>query len=94
MYVVTVTFEVAPAAASDFLAAVRRQAENSLSREPGCRRFDVCVDPAQPQRVFLYELYDDRAAFDAHLGSPHFEAFDAEVAPLTRGKRVETWELA
>ena len=45
-------------------------------------------------RVFLYEIYDDRAAFDAHLASPHFRAFDAEVGPWVQDKQVETGELA
>lgn len=93
MYVVTVLFEVAGEAATAFLERVRRQAADSLSREPACRRFDVCVDPAMPRRVFLYELYDDRAAFDAHLASGHFKAFDREVAAMVLAKRVETYAL-
>ncbi|MGI9463684.1 MAG: putative quinol monooxygenase, partial [Aestuariivirgaceae bacterium] len=58
-----------------------------------CRRFDVCTDPDRPERVFLYEIYDDRAAFDAHLASDHFKAFDAEVVPITLDKVVGTWLL-
>lgn len=93
MFVVTVTFEAAPAQAEAFLARVRRQAADSLTRETGCLRFDVCVDPGRPGRVFLYELYTGRAAFEAHLASGHFRAFDREVAPWLEGRTVETWEL-
>ncbi len=93
MYVVAVLFEVTPDAAGAFLARVRQQAADSLAREAACRRFDVCVDPQAPRRVFLYELYDDRAAFDAHLASDHFKAFDREVASLVVAKRVETFAL-
>jgi quinol monooxygenase YgiN len=38
---------------------------------PGCRQFDVCRDPLDPALFFLYELYDDEAAIQAHLDSPH-----------------------
>lgn len=93
MYVVTVTFTVAPEDAAAFVARVKRQAADSLSLEPACRRFDVCLDPETDGRVFLYEIYDDRAAFDAHLASAHFAAFDAEVGPSVRTKKVETWRL-
>ena len=93
MYVVTVTFDVDPAHLDDFMPAMRANAETSVAAEPGCRRFDVCQDAEQPTRVFLYELYDDRAAFDAHLASAHFKAFDGTVAEMLRGKAVETWRL-
>ena len=93
MFVVTVTFETPPDAAAASLARVRRQASDSLTRETGCLRFDVCTDPERPGRVFLYEIYAGRAACDAHLASAHFRAFDREVAPLLREKHVETWTL-
>lgn len=94
MFVVTVTFESYPEQAAAFLARTRIQASESLSNEEGCHRFDVCVDPAQPQRVFLYEIYTDAAAFKDHLATAHFKAFDAEAGAMLRSKAVETWELA
>ena len=93
MYVVTVVFEVDPQFAADFREAVLRQAANSIELEPGCSRFDVCFDPDRAERVFLYELYDDKAAFDLHLASDHFADFDRRVAPWTVTKTVETWVL-
>lgn len=93
MYVVAVLFEAAPGHEADLLARVRRQAADSLEKEAGCHRFDVAVDPAAPSRIFLYELYDDRAAFDLHLASAHFADFDAQVGPWTASKRVETFDL-
>jgi (4S)-4-hydroxy-5-phosphonooxypentane-2,3-dione isomerase len=41
--------------------------------------------------VFLYELYDDKAAFDAHLKTPHFLSFDARVRDWVERKAVGTW---
>ena len=93
MYLVTVVFEVRQENAQMFSARVQRQAEDSLT-EPGCQRFDVWQAPADPAKTFLYEIYDDRAAFDAHLASEHFKAFDAEVGPWVVQKTVETWTIA
>jgi quinol monooxygenase YgiN len=40
--------------------------------------------------VFLYERYGDRAAFEAHLASEHFLAFDAAVRGMIAAKSVRT----
>lgn len=93
MFVVTVTFEAWPDSAPAFLARVRRQAEDSLSQEEGCLRFDVCTDMKRPERIFLYEIYRDEAAFRDHLNSAHFHAFDADAGPMLSTKAVETWSL-
>jgi autoinducer 2-degrading protein len=90
MFAVTVDFEVAPGRMPDFLRLVRENARASQG-EPACIRFDVCTDPGRPDAVFLYELYDDAAGFDAHLATPHFLAFEAAAAPMLRAKRVHRW---
>ena len=93
MYVVTVTFRAVPDRAGDFLTAMRENARASVEREPGCLRFDVCTSPEDPAHVFLYEIYTDRAAFDAHLTAPHFLKFDKLVADWTAERIVQTFEL-
>jgi len=92
MYIVVVDFTILPARVGAFRAAMIDNARASREHEPGCRQFDVCADPAEPARIFLYEVYDDRAAFDAHLASPHFRAFDATVAPWIGAKVVRAFE--
>jgi (4S)-4-hydroxy-5-phosphonooxypentane-2,3-dione isomerase len=90
MYCLTVTFNVRPANAAAFIDAVRENARRSAADEPGCRVFDVCVD-AGGTRIFLYELYDDEAAFAAHLKTSHFAVFDKQVAPWVIDKSVSVW---
>ncbi len=91
MYAVCVTFELKPAHAAEFLERVGRQAKNSLEREAGCHRFDVCASPDR-QTVFLYELYSDRDAFDLHLKSDHFLEFDAATREMVDRKDVRTFD--
>ena len=92
MFAVTVTFEINRKNIDEFMAAMIRQAQNSLTRESDCLQFDVCRDRENPERVFLYEIYADRAAFDAHLQTPHFLEFDRTVTPWTVSKVAEQWE--
>lgn len=93
MYVVTVLFEMDPAGADAFRAAILENAETSLREEAGCHRFDVSFSDDGLQ-CFLYELYTDRAAFEAHLRAPHFVSFDARSRAMILTKRVETFGLA
>lgn len=91
MFAVAVTFWVAPERVSDFRALMIAQAKNSLALEPACRRFDVWTDPNQPTRFFLYELYDDAAAFDVHLASDHFKTFAAAISPMIAHREILTF---
>ena len=92
MYVVTVVFEIHDQHVERFHAAMLRQAEASLQREQGCQQFDVAVEPGAPGVFYLYELYTNRAAFDAHLASEHFLHFDRTVTPWVRFKTVKLLE--
>ena len=63
MYVITVLFSTSAEHASEFLQAMVANARTSVAEEPGCRQFDVCVSDRNPNDVFLYEVYDSKAAF-------------------------------
>lgn len=85
-YVVIPSFEVAEENLDAFLAAAFADARASLADEPGCQQFDVCIDrEAQPMRVTFYEVYDDRAAFERHLETPHLAAFRGSMHLCERG---------
>jgi (4S)-4-hydroxy-5-phosphonooxypentane-2,3-dione isomerase len=92
MYVVTVLFTLKPEYAAEFLQAVTHNAKTSLAEEPGCSQFDVCIPAAASNQVFLYEIYDSKAAFDVHLASSHFHAFDVQSAPWVVTKAVNVME--
>jgi (4S)-4-hydroxy-5-phosphonooxypentane-2,3-dione isomerase len=88
MFVVVVEFTLKPAHREAFVAAMIANARTSLADEPGCHHFDVNVSPDDPLCIHLYELYDDRAAFDAHLQSAHFLSFNETVRDYVADKRV------
>ncbi len=92
MFAVVVTFQIKSGGMEVFFPLMTENARASLREEPGCNVFDVCTDPARPDEVLLYELYSDRAAFDAHLASAHFKVFDKAVADLIATKTVHTYE--
>ena len=87
-FVIIAEFEVKPDKLEQFLDLARTDASHSVEREPGCRQFDVTLDREQPNRVVLYEIYDDEAAFDAHLKTPHLAAFRAGIESLIVSRQV------
>lgn len=88
MYVVAVDFRIHPKHLQAFMPLMLAQARNSLANEPGCQCFDVCQNPDTPDQVFLYEVYDDRAAFDAHMVTDHYRNFDRAVSDMVAEKQV------
>ncbi len=90
-HVVTVVFRARPEHRDDFRAAMVENATASRTVEPGCRQFDVC-EKADGSEIFLYEVYDDEAAFRAHLASDHFKRFDATTTPWVAEKLVTVYQ--
>ena len=93
MFVVTVNFSVKRNQIEQFRPLMLENARLSLELEPGCKQFDVCFDPSEPWECFLYEVYDDKPAFETHLQMPHFKLFDAKVAEMLDNKIVKTLTL-
>lgn len=75
MVVLHVTVQVKPEHVGEYLAAVRHDAEHSEADEPGCLRFGVVQDRDDRNRFYLYEVYRDEAALEAHRQSPHFKLY-------------------
>ena len=90
-FAVCVTFGIKPGQMGTFLPLMLQNARTSLADEAGCRQFDVLSDPSRPDELFLYEVYDDKAAFDVHLASAHFKRFDADVRDMIAAKSVNTY---
>ncbi|MAK00241.1 MAG: antibiotic biosynthesis monooxygenase [Rhodospirillaceae bacterium] len=93
MFVVTVNFSVKRNQIEQFKPLMLENARLSLELEPGCKQFDVCFDSNEPWECFLYEVYNDKPAFEMHLQMPHFKLFDAKVAEMLDNKIVKTLSL-
>ncbi len=93
-YAITVAFALLPEAREPFLALVRANAAVSLRDESECLQFDVLSPLAEGAAdVVLYEIYENRAAFEAHLRSPHFRAFDEATRDMVTRKTVAEFSL-
>jgi len=92
--VILVEFRVPAANLPRFLELVQANARTSLALEPGCRRFDVALEQATAEPlVLLYEIYDDDAAFQAHLALDHVKSFLTAARTLVTGQSLRRFDL-
>ena len=89
-FVLEVKLHIKPEQVENFMA---RLAENASAArtEPGCRTFDVSVDPGDRTSVLLYEVYADERAFQTHQETPHFKKYLAEAVPLLVSRERRFW---
>ena len=92
MFVVLVEFTVRTEYIEAFLTRVMQQARDSLELEVDCHVFDVSVCSKTKNRVLLYEVYSDKAAFDIHLASAHFRDFAEAVREWVSDKQLSTFD--
>lgn len=65
-----------------FLAAVKPMVVATL-QEPGCHAYSFAPDPDDPNRIVLFELWDDQAALDAHFATDHMAQFQQAMKGLS-----------
>ncbi|MFN2646241.1 MAG: putative quinol monooxygenase [Burkholderiales bacterium] len=89
MFVLVVDLRIKPENVERFMPMALENAREAR-KEPGCKQFDVLVDPQEKTKVMLYEIYNDEKAFEAHQQTPHFKKYLAEAVPLlaSRERRV------
>jgi len=70
----------------------------SSRKEPGCLNYMLHTDPADKQRIMLYEAFRDQAALDQHVASAHYQAFlrwrESQTADPVASALVTRWEPA
>ena len=91
MLVIAVEFNIKPAHTDQFREAILKHAHNSLTKEEGCRQFDVCYAKDDPTSCFLYEKYDDEAAFEVHKSTDYFAQVGTDIEPWLESKELKMW---
>jgi (4S)-4-hydroxy-5-phosphonooxypentane-2,3-dione isomerase len=90
---IVVDFRLKPGVRAEFRKLIDVNARMSAQTELGCQRFDVLEPRDQPDRVLLYEIYDDEAAIEEHRTTAHYLTFNAESAALVMEKTIVLCDL-
>ena len=91
--VLQVNIKVKPENVDSFMPKVLENAKSARS-EPGCRQFEVLVNPEDKTSVMLFEVYDDQKAFETHQAGAAFKKYLAEAVPLLASRERHFWKKA
>ncbi|MBB0243525.1 antibiotic biosynthesis monooxygenase [Streptomyces alkaliphilus] len=80
-------------AAAAFDSLVAETGEHIRTKEPGTVMYAVHRVDGRPLERMLYELYRDRAAFEAHEAADHVRRFLAEREQYLSGVEVDRLDL-
>jgi autoinducer 2-degrading protein len=84
---VLIYVHVLPDQVEAFRAASLANAAASV-REPGCVRFDVAQETAEPTRFLLVEIYRGQEGAAAHKQTAHYQTWRDTVAPMMAEPRT------
>jgi quinol monooxygenase YgiN len=93
LFAILVDFRLKQNTRPEFRRLIDINADASVRNEPGCLQFDVLEPEGEGDRVLLYEIYADKAAFEAHLRTEHFRIFAGASEALCLEKKVTSCSL-
>ncbi len=83
--------EVDPDQFAAYKALLAEEQEASVRLEPGVLMLHSVAIAAQPTQIRLREVYADRAAYEAHIRSPHFVKYKTCIERMVMSlKLIET----
>jgi quinol monooxygenase YgiN len=83
--------EIAPDELERYRAILASEIETSVRVEPGVLSLQAVSVKGRPNSVRILEVYADRAAYEAHLLTPHFLHYKQATSGMVQSLRlVET----
>ncbi len=92
--VLLVELQMNPGQRDAFLTRVGVHRSKVLDNEPGCQGFEVLIPAEDEDTVFLYEVYADQGALDAHLQTPDMQEYLADTGPMIANRKRTLCRLA
>ena len=80
--------EIDPAQLDSYKAFLREEIETSIRVEPGVLTLYAVSIQGQPVQIRIFEVYADRAAYEAHLKTPHFLKYKTATHDMVKSLRL------
>jgi (4S)-4-hydroxy-5-phosphonooxypentane-2,3-dione isomerase len=93
LYISAVDLQIAPASVSRFVAALQSDGA-AMVKEPQAREFDSAVSQKDPGHVFVFEVYDNAAAYDAHQKTAAYGKFITTTMMLIKTYDIRPFAAA
>ncbi len=89
-YINAVDIDVVPGQIDAYLAALKENGAAAV-HEPGCHEFNITVSPKDTNHVFIFEVYDNAAAFEAHRTTDHFKKYAATTKEMVAKREARAF---
>ena len=87
-YVQVAEIEIDPVQLDAYRAAVQEQIDAAIRTEPGVLVLYAVSEKDNPAHVKVFEIYRDRSAYEAHLGSDHFKKYKTRVDKMVKSLKL------
>jgi quinol monooxygenase YgiN len=87
-YVRLAELEIDPAQIERFNAAIREGVSTAVRVEPGVLALYAVLEKDHPNRVRVFEMYKDEAAYQKHLQTPHFRKFRDATDKMVKSRKL------
>jgi quinol monooxygenase YgiN len=87
-YVRLAELEIDPAQMERFNAAIREGVATAVRVEPGVLALYAVSEKDHPNRVRVFEIYKDEAAYQKHLQTPHFRKFRGITDKMVKSRKL------
>lgn len=74
----------------DFAIELLIEVQNqTIENEEGCIAYDILLNDEEPNTIYLYECYENKAALDVHNNAAYYKNIvDKQLSPLIKERRV------
>lgn len=76
----------------EYNAILKEESEASIRLEPGVISIYPMYQRDNPTQIRLLEIYADKAAYKAHLKSPHFQKYKTTTLKMVKALRLVDME--
>jgi quinol monooxygenase YgiN len=80
--------EIEPSLLPEYLAILQEESAASTRLEPGVISIFPMQQEETPTQIRILEIYANRAAYEAHLRTPHFQHYKTATAHMVRSLRL------
>ena len=86
--------EVVPGKLDEYLKYAAEVGRVSMAKEPGVIALFSMQDKANPDKVYILEVYADQQAYQAHIQTAHFRKYKEGTADMVQSlKLIDTIPL-
>ena len=80
--------EIVPEFLEQYLAILKEEAAASVKIEPGVISILPMYEQKNPHQIRLLEIYATRAAYEAHLKTPHFQHYKTATLKMVKSLKL------